>query len=119
MGTGYPGFQGLGLAEQRSRTGLDEPYIYHFPTVMRRSRGCWCAVIPSVAGGSMEDIVTARFDYREARSGEFSGTPTPRQHRGHVRNRSDGKADVGYVRDGRLHRVRRRNVYAGYGRMLP
>jgi len=29
-------------AAGRHQRGLDEPYIYHFPTETLRSRGCWC-----------------------------------------------------------------------------
>ncbi len=123
MDTGYPGFQGLGIPRSaQSQAELDDPYIYHFPDgnasiarlLVRR-------LVPSVAPGKgMDDIVTARFDYAKldlptspvrVRLGSTVAT---------LRNRSYGKVDVGYVRDGALHRVQAANViYAGYGMMLP
>lgn len=122
MATGYPGFVGLDLpVDPAAAAEMNEPYIYHFPDgnaslarLMVRS------LIPNVApGDSMEDIVTARFDY--ARLDE-PGSPT-RLHLEstvvHVRNGEDG-VDLGYVRDGELHRVRaRRCILAGYNMMIP
>jgi spermidine dehydrogenase len=120
MQTGYPGFQGLGL--QSAVAELDDPYIYHFPDGNASiARLLVRSLIPDVApGAGMEDIVTAHFDYSrlDARSARIrirlNSTVV------HLRNRSGGKVDVGYVRDGKLHRVQAIDVvYAGYAMMLP
>ena len=122
-GTGYPGFQGLGIprnAEEQAE--LDEPYIYHFPDgnasiarlLVRR-------LIPSVApGNGMDDIVTARFDYSRLDQANAPVRLRLGSTVATLRNRSYGKVDVGYVREGVLHRVQAAHViYAGYGMMLP
>jgi spermidine dehydrogenase len=120
-GAGHPGFQGLGLGSAGGSSGELEPYIYHFPDgnasiarlLVRR-------LIPRVAPGtSMEDIVTARFDY-----GELD------QERAPVRLRlsstvvqlenAGSHVDVLYVCDGKVRRIRCRDaIYAGYYAMLP
>ena len=122
MTAGYPGFQGLGFsAAALANPALDDPYIYHFPDgnasiarlLVRR-------LIPAVAPGkTMDDIVTARFDYSKL---DQSTSPVRLRLGSTVTalgNRKDGMVDVGYVRDGTFHRVRAPNVvYAGYGAML-
>lgn len=122
MDTGYPGFQGLGLAPSaEGQAEMDEPYIHHFPDgnaslarlLVRR-------LIPASAPGStMEDIVTARFDYAQL---DVAGQPT-RLRLGAtlvaVRN-GKGGVDLGYVRGGNLHRMQAGAVvFAGYNMMLP
>jgi spermidine dehydrogenase len=121
--TGYPGFQGLGMPlDPEVKAEFEDPYIYHFPDgnasiarlLVRR-------LIPAVAPGStMQDIVTARFDYGEL---DRSGTPV-RLRLGStvvsIVNRRQGGVDVAYVRDAGPHRVQAVHVvYAGYGMMLP
>ncbi len=119
--TGYPGFQGLGLGDAVDTSEEDEKYIYHFPDgnasiarlLVRR-------MIPQVAPGStMEDIVSARFDYSALDRANapvrlrLSSTVVGMQNSGsHV--------DVLYMRDGKVHHVQARKViYAGYYTMLP
>jgi spermidine dehydrogenase len=122
MATGYPGFAGLDLpVDPVAAAEMDEPYIYHFPDgnaslarLMVRS------LIPNVApGDSMEDIVTAAFDYAKL---DELGSPTRLRLETtvvHVRNAEDG-VDLGYVRDGELHRMRaKRCILAGYNMMIP
>jgi spermidine dehydrogenase len=100
---------------------MDEPYIYHFPDgnaslarLMVRS------LIPSVApGDSMEDIVTARFDYgkldEEGSRTRLRLSSTAVSVRNH-----DGGVDIGYVQGGDVHRIRaERCVLAGYHMMIP
>jgi spermidine dehydrogenase len=122
MDAGYPGFQGLGLAASaQAQAEVDEPYIYHFPDGNAAiARLLVRHLIPGAApGSSMEDIVSARFDYgRLDRRGApvrlrlMSTATTLLNHQGMV--------DVGYVRAGVLHRVRASQaVYAGYGMVLP
>ena len=61
-GSWLAGFQGLGLPPLRND---GDPYIFHFPDGNASiARLLVRALIPSVAPGStMEDVVTARFDY--------------------------------------------------------
>ena len=57
---GYPGFQGLGLAEA-GNPELDEPYIYHFPDGNASlARLLVRSLIPTAAPGkTMDDVVLA------------------------------------------------------------
>lgn len=117
--TGYPGFQGLGLPVQAEAD--DEPYIFHFPDgnasiarlLVRR-------LVPGVAPGStMDDVVTARFDYSRL---DVPGARTRVRLDSTVvaLGNRDAGVDVGYVRAGTLRRVRARHVvHAGYNMMLP
>ena len=119
--TGYPGFQGLNLGSAIDLSEEAEAYIYHFPDgnasiarlLVRR-------MIPQVApGSSMEDIVTARFDYDALDRANapvrlrLSSTVVGLQN-------ADAHVDVLYMRAGKLQRVRaHRVIYAGYYTMLP
>jgi spermidine dehydrogenase len=116
---GYPGFQGLGLPEDKN-PAWEEPYIYHFPDGNAAlARLLVRALIPSVAPGeTMEDIVEAPFDYGRLDTD------------GNVRIRLDatcmsvretpGQVLVGYVRDGRVHKVAARQaVLACFHAMIP
>ncbi len=100
---------------------MDEPYIYHFPDgnaslarlLVRR-------IVPGVAPGrTMDDIVTAHFDYAKLdRPGtltrvRLSSTAVS------VRNGTGG-IEVGYMRNGALRRVRAGHcVLACYNMMIP
>ncbi len=120
--TGYPGFVGLDLpVDPVAAAEMDEPYIYHFPDgnaslarlMVRR-------LIPGVGpGDTMDDIVTSRFDYARL---DQPGAQTRLRLEStavHVRNADDG-VDIGYLKDGELHRIRaRRCVLAGYNMMIP
>jgi spermidine dehydrogenase len=116
----YPGFVGLKLP---SAGGADrsEPYIYHFPDGNASlARLLVRGLIPEVApGNTMDDVVLARFDYARLDS------PTSQ-----VRIRLDatcidvreidGEVRLGYVRDGKLHRVAARHaVLACFHMMIP
>jgi spermidine dehydrogenase len=124
---GYPGFQGLGLPpDAEAQAEMDEPYIYHFPDgnaslarlLVRR-------LIPGVAPGStMQDVVTAAFDYSKL---DATGAKTRLRLNSTVvtlanlagNNRNAG-VDIGYLRDGKLHRVQATHaIHAGYNMMLP
>jgi spermidine dehydrogenase len=117
----YPGFQGLGL--QMSRVGVLEgdPYIHHFPDGNATLARLFVReLIPGVAPGhTMEDIITARFDYGRLDEPandlrlRLSSTVVA------VGNAATG-VDVLYVRNGEPTRVAAgRVVYAGYLAMLP
>jgi len=120
--TGYPGSAGMGLpVGDEAAAEMEEPYIYHFPDgnasiarLMVRS------LIPGVAPGrTMEDVVTARFDYAKL---DEPGSPVRVRLCStvvHVAN-ADAGVDIAYVRDGRLHRIRAEQcVLAGYHMMIP
>jgi spermidine dehydrogenase len=122
MQCGYPGLGGLRLPRSATAAAeMDEPYIHHFPDgnaslarLMVRS------LIPRVAGGTtMEDVVTDRFDYTAL---DEPGALTRLRLLStvvDVANR-DGGVDIGYVRDGTVHRIRAdRCVLAGYHMMVP
>ncbi|HZF26206.1 MAG TPA: FAD/NAD(P)-binding protein [Steroidobacteraceae bacterium] len=123
QGTGYPGFQGLALPKDpEGNPEMDEPYIYHFPDgnasiarlLVRR-------LIPAAASGhTMEDIVTAPFDYARLDTGSAKTRLRLNSTVVDVANASGGRVDVGYVSDGSLKRVQAaRVVFAGYNAMLP
>ena len=122
METGYPGFRGLDLPlDPDVEAEMEEPYIYHFPDGNASlARLLVRSLIPAVAPGeTMEDVVTARFDYGAL---DRAGAPVRLRLRStvvHVANDGDA-VDVGYVRDGRLVRVRARQaILAGYHMMIP
>ncbi len=120
--TGYPGFAGLDVPSNPvAAAEMDEPYIYHFPDgnaslarLMVRS------LIPRAApGDSMDDIVTARFDYEALDDPEWQTRLRLESTVVRVRNR-DGAVDLGYVRAGRLHRVLASQcILASYNMMIP
>ena len=126
METGYPGFAGMRLAsDPRALAEMEEPYIHHFPDGNASiARLLVRSLIPAVAPGStMEDIVTARFDYATLdRPGE-SVRLRLRSTAVHVAN-DDDRVRVAYVRDRELTGVRGRHaILAGYhmmaGRIMP
>ncbi|MFI5182833.1 MAG: NAD(P)-binding protein [Vicinamibacteria bacterium] len=110
-GVGYPGFGGIGLAAETAG-GREEPYIFHFPDgnasiarMLVRS-----LMSATVAGHTMEDIVTARLDY--GRLDEASSSVRLRLNSTVVRARHLGdpasarEVEVAYVRGGKLESVR-------------
>ncbi|MEE9230641.1 MAG: FAD/NAD(P)-binding protein, partial [Acidobacteriota bacterium] len=120
--SGYPGFQGLGLPRQER----NEPYIHHFPDGNASvARLLVRSMIPAVASGSsMEDIVTARFDYArldEAGSPvriRLNSTAVGVRHLGGPA--ATGEVEVTYVRRGRAERLRaRRCILACYHTIIP
>jgi spermidine dehydrogenase len=126
METGYPGFAGMRLAsDPRALAEMEEPYIYHFPDGNASiARLIVRSLIPSVAPGStMEDIVTARFDYGALDRPDEPTRLRLRSTAVQVANDGDG-VRVAYVRDGDLASVRARHtILAGYhmmiGRIMP
>jgi spermidine dehydrogenase len=122
LDTGYPGFTGVGVErDEDAIKEMEEPYIHHFPDGNASlARLLVRKLVPGVAPGStMDDIVTARFDYALL---DRAGSPTRIRldsTAAVVRNR-DGGVDVGYVHDGKLARVRAAHcVMAGYHMMIP
>jgi spermidine dehydrogenase len=117
----YPGFDGLGLRLPAGASSEDEPYICHFPDGNASLARLFVRrMIPQVApGSSMEDIVTARFDYAQL---DLEGRPVRLRLSSTVvgfANRGAG-VDVLYAQGEKLTRVSARDVvYAGYSAMLP
>ena len=117
----YPGFQGMGLTEQTS----SGPY-FRFPDGNASiARLLVRSMIPGVApGNSMEDIVTARFDYAQL---DREGTPVRiRLNSTAVRvqnvpdERNPEAVEITYLRGGEVQRVRGRScVLACYNLMIP
>jgi spermidine dehydrogenase len=119
----WPGFQGMGLPE--FPWGRD-PYIFHFPDGNATiARMLVRRMIPRVAlGETMEDIVTARFDYArldEATSNtriRLNSTAVSVRHLGAPERESD--VAVTYVRRGEAHRIRAKQcVLACYNAIIP
>jgi spermidine dehydrogenase len=117
---GYPGFAGLKLLGD-DNAAWKEPYIYHFPDGNASiARLLVRSLIPQAAPGhTMEDVVQAPFDYAAL---DRAGRP--------VRIRLDstcvhagqngGKAQIAYVRAGKLHRVEARHaVLACFHMIIP
>lgn len=131
LGFGLPGLGATSLGRfqgliRRAISWTLEPYFFHFPdgnaTVARllvRS------LIPGVASGdTMEDVVTARFDYGALDRAD--GAVRLRLSSTVVRARHEGDPDaadrvaVTYVRGGRTERVHGRHVVlAGYNMAIP
>ena len=122
-GAGYPGFQGLGLPQDpKAQAEREEPYIYHFPDgnasiarlLVRK------LIAGAAPGATMEDIVTAPFDYSRL---DAPGAPVRLRLNATVTsiaNTAGKRVDVGYVHDGALKRVQAKQVvYAGYNMMVP
>jgi spermidine dehydrogenase len=115
-----PGFQGLDIAAEDDISNT-EPYIYHFPdgnaSIARLLVRKLC---PHVASGStMEDIVTARFDYGQLDRPQAAVRLRLSSTVVQLRNRENG-VDLLYVNGGEARRIRCRNViYSGYDAMLP
>lgn len=117
---GYPGFRGLNVAASGG-SGGGEPYIYHFPDGNASlARLMVRGLVPGVApGNTMDDIVLAPFDYARLDHPESAVRIRLDSTCVDVRN-ADGEVSVGYVRDGKLHRVAARHaVLACFHMMIP
>jgi spermidine dehydrogenase len=123
---GYPGFGDLERGVSENAEGSeDEPNIFHFPDGNASiARLLVRNLIPAAApGDSMEDIVTARFNYNkldDSRSParlRLNSTVVRAQHIG------DDLSDpvrVTYLRDGKAHSVQAGNVVmACYNAIIP
>ncbi len=123
---GYVGLPGLNATALPSNVLFEEPYINHFPDGNASvARLLVRGLIPEVAPGStMEDVVTARFDY--SRLDAPGSKVRLRLNSTAIRAEHDGSANsaervaVSYVRGGRAYRVwGRACVLAGYNSMIP
>jgi spermidine dehydrogenase len=107
---GYPGFAGLRLASD-DHPEWSEPYIYHFPDGNASlARLLVRALIPAVAvGRTMDDILLAGFDYDRLDRNDSSVRIRLASTVVDVRQRGEA-VSVGYVRDGKPHRVTAKHV---------
>jgi spermidine dehydrogenase len=124
---GYPGFGDLepGGESYDLEEGRDEPYIFHFPDGNAAiARLLVRQMIPAAARGeTMEDIVTARFDYSR-----LDRTDSPVRIRlnstavrvQHADNDLSNPVNVTYVRDGKARVVQAKQVVmACYNAIIP
>ena len=130
--TGFPGFQGLGFPDAGANpsvfpvvTPTSDQY-FRFPDGSASiARLLVRSLVPAAApGGSAEDIVTARFDYRQLDTDgapvriRLSSTAVRVRHVGN--GNSSRQVEVTYVRSGQARRVRGRScVLACYNAMVP
>ncbi len=117
---GLPGFAGLGLPEEPSAEH-DEPYIYHFPDGNASiARLLVRTLIPAAAPGrNMDDIVLAPLDYDRLDRPESRVRLRLNATCVHVKNGS-GAAELAYIRQGVVHRVRARHtVLACFNMAIP
>ena len=117
----YPGFQGLGLPLPDEAREWDEPYTKHFPDGNASLARLFVRqLIPGVAPGrSMDDIVTARFDYARLDQPE---QPVRLRLSSTLVALANGRSGVDalYAQGERLTRISAAHaVYAGYSAMLP
>ncbi len=121
----YMGLPGLNATALAGYNSLDEPYIHHFPDGNASvARLLVRSMIPAVAAGSsMEDVVTARFDYSKLDQPSspirlrLNSTAVNVQHDGPLT--SAKRVAVTYVRGGQTYRVWGRScVLAGYNAMV-
>jgi spermidine dehydrogenase len=112
-----------GLKAQRAALGLEpeEPYIYHFPDGNASiARLLVRKLIPGIApGGTMEDIVLARFDYAQIDRPEQPVRIRLNSTAVDVRNAAHG-VEIAYVNGGKVARVAAGDcVLACYHAMIP
>jgi spermidine dehydrogenase len=118
----YAGFQALGLPSR----GKEEPYIFHFPDGNASvARLLVRSLIPeALPGATMEDVVTAKADYRRLDQDggairiRLNSTVTNVQHSN--ASSSSKEVQVSYVSGGKVHTVTGKNcVLACYNTMIP
>ncbi|MBW2542525.1 MAG: NAD(P)-binding protein [Deltaproteobacteria bacterium] len=123
---GYVGLPGLNATALPSTVMFSEPYINHFPDGNASvARLLIRKMIPGVAPGStMEDVVTARFDYDRLDRPEskvrmrLSSTAIRAENEGSPQTAE--RVGVTYVRGGKAYRVTGRScVLACYNMIIP
>ena len=123
--SGFPGFADLELGVSSYRREPREPYIFHFPDGNASvARLLVRKMIPAVApGDSMEDIVTAKFDYRQLddpNSGVRIRLNSTAVRARHIDDKLTNPVQVTYLRDGEARNVTAgRVVMACYHAIIP
>ena len=128
-GEGFPGFKGMALPKsQEPNEELDEPYIFHFPDGNASiARMLVRSLVPgTIAGHTMEDIVTARANYARLDDASspirirLNSTAVKAKHVGDPDPKTAKEVEVTYVRGGQAHRVRGANcILACYNMIIP
>ena len=123
----YPGFEGLNLeTAARKQAREEEPYIFHFPDGNASiARLLMRALVPgSMAGHTMDDVVTARMDYARLDQPDapvrvrLNSTVVHVNHVGPAQAASE--IEVAYDRGGKLQTLRAKNcILACYNTMIP
>jgi len=118
----YPGFDGLGIAEEEK----EEPYIFHFPDGNASvARLLVRSLIPAaVPGHTMDDVVSARVDYAKLDDAGSSTRIRLNSTVVHVQHSDAGgstkQVEVSYMRGGNLQKVSGKNcILACYNGMIP
>lgn len=120
---GYPGFAGMDIG--RGRIHDDDASYFRFPDGNATiARLLVRKLVPGIAPGStMEDVVTAPFDYSKLDNRDnpvrirLESTAVDIRHRG---GSLDADVNVTYVKDSNAHTVSAgKVVWAGYHAMLP
>ena len=123
--SGFPSFADIDLGGTTYRRDRDEPYVFHFPDGNASvARLLVRKMIPAVApGNSMEDIVTARFDYRQLDNPDsavrirLNSTVVRARH---IDDDLKNPVQVTYLRDGEARSVTAEHVVmACYHAMVP
>ena len=122
---GYPGFAGMDLGQDDENGGEEDGGSFYFPDGNASiARLLVRKLVPTVApGSSIEDIVTARFDYSRLDQPEnltlirLSSTVIGLRHQD---GKLDADVDVTYVSGDKGRTVTAKKVvWAGYHAMLP
>lgn len=123
---GAPGMNALGLRDSLTQPEeTEDPNQYRYPMFpdgnASVARLLVRKLIPQVApGNSMQDVVTARFDYSQL---DCESSPVRLRLNStvvNVANRGDDAVDVSYVSNGRAIQVRGKHcILAGYNGMIP
>ncbi len=103
----FAGFQSIDIPEDlEAKAELEEPYVFHFPDGNASiARLLVRALIPAAAAGdSMEDIVTAKFDYGKLDAPHSSVRIRLQSPVVRAENRKDGTVSVGYI-DASSHQI--------------
>lgn len=122
---GYPGFAGMDLGMNDDSDGEEDNGLFYFPDGNASvARLLVRELIPGVApGSSMEDVVTARFDYSALdQPGNLTRIRLNSTVVGlrHQDGDLDAAVDFTYVNESRSRTVRASKViWAGYHAMLP
>lgn len=132
MDLGYPGFDGLGVDLEEDdpyyKIEENEPYIFHFPDGNASiARLLVRKMVPaSASGNTMDDVVTANFDYAALDQPgnpvkiRLNATVVQMQHFGGMDLATANSVGVRYVKAGVAHDLRAKQViFAGYSAMLP
>ncbi|MCH9696233.1 MAG: NAD(P)-binding protein [Gammaproteobacteria bacterium] len=123
-GEGYPGFAGMDLGSSDD-SGEEDPRRFYFPDGNASiARLLVRKLVPEVApGDSMEDVVTARFDYSKL---DVPESPTRIRLNStvvglsHQNGKLDAEVDVIYANADKARTVvARKVIWAGYHAMLP